>query len=137
MRNRRTGILALLALGCGTGPDSGMAAVEDVRSVQTDGGTWTVAYVPDPDPIPGNREFALDLTVADEAGPASGTTIVLTADMPDHGHGMNQAPVLTGSDGAFRADGMLFHMTGKWRLLVDVTGEESIETAELWIRCCE
>ncbi|MEC7947632.1 MAG: FixH family protein [Myxococcota bacterium] len=137
MRINRSAILAILALGCGAGRDSGVAPVPDVRRVQTDGGTWTVSYVPDPDPIPGNQEFALDITVADDAGPASGTTIVLTADMPDHGHGMNQTPALTGSDGAFRAEGMLFHMTGRWRLLVDVTGDAGIETAEMWISCCE
>lgn len=126
-----------LAVACSNNADSGDPPAPHAREALTDGGTWTVSYSPSPDPIPGNEEFALDVIVADDAGPAAGTSIVLTADMPDHGHGMNVTPVLSGADGTFRADGMLFHMTGEWRLLVDVTGEDGIETAEMWVTCCE
>lgn len=136
---RIVGALALALAGCaGADTDSADSGVVDTpRSVETDGGSWTVAYAPDPDPIPGNAEFALDITVESNAGPATGATIIVTADMPQHGHGMNQEPVVTGADGAYRADGMLFHMTGDWRLLVDVTGDSGTETAEFTVRCCE
>lgn len=137
MRWHPVWLVGALALGCGDKDDSGQAPVEDVRSAITDGGTWTASYTPDPDPIPGNEEFALDIRVEDDAGLAAGTSIVLAADMPDHGHGMNVTPALSGADGSFRADGMLFHMTGDWRLTVDVTGDAGTETAELWVTCCE
>jgi hypothetical protein len=137
MRVHRLWIVGALALACSDKADSGATGTEDARSAITGGGTWTVSYAPDPDPVPGNEEFALDLTVEDDAGPASGTSILLTADMPEHGHGMNQTPVVSGSDGSFRADGMLFHMTGDWRLTVDVTGDAGTESAELWVTCCE
>lgn len=137
MRVHRLWIVGALALACGDKTDSAVPADEDARSAITSGGSWTVRYTPDPDPVPGNEEFALDFLVEDDDGPAAGTTMLLTADMPEHGHGMNQTPVLSGADGSFRADGMLFHMTGEWRLTVDVTGEAGTESAELWVTCCE
>lgn len=137
MGRRWLGVVGALALACSDGPDSGAGAPVDARDAITDGGSWTVSYAPEPDPVPPNEEFALELRVEDDDGPAAGTSIVLTADMPEHGHGMNQTPVVTGSDGRFRAEGMLFHMTGAWRLTVDVTGDSGTETAELWATCCE
>ena len=130
-------VVGALAVACGNNGDSGDAPPPHAREAVTDGGTWTVAYTPSPDPIPGNAEFALDITIDDAAGPAAGTSIVLTAEMPAHGHGMNVTPVVTGEDGLFRADGMLFHMTWEWRMYVDVTGDDGTETAELWVTCCE
>ena len=137
MRIQTLCLVGALALACNDPSDSAAPETEDARSAITSGGTWTVSYAPEPDPLPGNEEFSLDISVEDDAGPASGTSILLTADMPEHGHGMNQAPVVSGSDGSFRVDGMLFHMTGDWRLIVDVTGDAGTESAEMWVTCCE
>jgi hypothetical protein len=142
MSTHTTRIATLLGLGLaactGADADSGDSAGSGARRMATtDGGTWTVTYAPDPDPIPGNAEFALDITVEGAGGAATGATIAVTADMPQHGHGMNQEPVVSGADGTYRADGMLFHMTGDWRLVVDVTGDAGTESAEFTVTCCE
>jgi len=41
--------------------------------------------------------------------------------MPEHRHGMNYRPtVATSGEGRYRAEGLLFHMPGRWQLLFDV-----------------
>jgi hypothetical protein len=68
------------------------------------------------------RHFALDVRVcADGALPA---LVRVDADMPAHRHGMNYRPSLAaGGEGRYVADGLLFHMPGRWRLLFDVERE--------------
>ena len=45
----------------------------------------------------------------------------VNARMPQHGHGMNYKPRLTPIEPTqVRAEGMLFHMPGRWEILVDV-----------------
>jgi hypothetical protein len=43
------------------------------------------------------------------------------AQMPEHRHGMNyRARVSAAGEGRFVAEGLLFHMPGRWRLLIHV-----------------
>ena len=78
-----------------------------------------VVFRPRPPVIEIGRHFALDLRAC-----ADGTAPLLTrvdADMPEHRHGMNYRPSLTaGGDGRYAAEGLLFHMPGRWRLAFDV-----------------
>jgi hypothetical protein len=47
--------------------------------------------------------------------------LALGATMPEHRHGMNYAPSLTPlGDGRWRAEGMLWHMSGRWRVRLEV-----------------
>lgn len=56
-------------------------------------------------------------------GPGQGETreVILDAQMPAHGHGMNYRPTVTalGVD-RFRITGLMLHMPGKWRLTFDL-----------------
>jgi hypothetical protein len=47
--------------------------------------------------------------------------VVLDAQMPAHGHGMNYRPTATqqASD-RFRITGLMLHMAGRWRLTFDL-----------------
>ena len=41
--------------------------------------------------------------------------------MPEHRHGMNYRPEVTQiSPGVYRAEGLLFHMPGRWDLTFDI-----------------
>lgn len=41
--------------------------------------------------------------------------------MPAHGHGMNyKAEIKALGRGRFQADGLLFHMPGRWEIVFDV-----------------
>ena len=52
--------------------------------------------------------------------------------MPDHRHGMNYRPAVTLNGLSGTADGLLFHMPGRWQLILDVRGAAGREklTAE-------
>jgi hypothetical protein len=58
--------------------------------------------------------------------PAEARLMAVDATMPDHGHGMNYAVRLqTLAVSRWRAEGLLWHMAGRWELRfdVDVNGE--------------
>lgn len=63
------------------------------------------------------KPFALDITVC----PAAAELQRVDATMPDHRHGMNYRPSLTPQGpGRWRAEGLLWHMSGRWELRLDV-----------------
>ena len=65
------------------------------------------------------RHFTVDVRVCAEAPAATLTR--LDADMPEHRHGMNYRPSLVArGPGRYVAEGLMFHMPGRWRLLFDV-----------------
>jgi hypothetical protein len=71
-----------------------------------------------PAPIEVGRHFAVEAVVC-AAAPAR--TLRVDAGMPEHRHGMNyRARVSAAGDGRYVAEGLLFHMPGRWQLLFDV-----------------
>lgn len=82
---------------------------------------WQIAFAPVPAPLPAGRHFALDIVVCPPPGAALPATLRVDADMPAHRHGMNyRASVTALGGGRFRADGLMFHMAGRWRLMFDL-----------------
>ena len=77
-----------------------------------------VVYRTLPPAIELGRHFAVEALVCAD-GPAVLTAV--DADMPEHRHGMNYRPTLaTKAAGRYIAEGLMFHMPGRWRLLFDV-----------------
>jgi len=78
-----------------------------------------VVFTTQPPVIEVGRHFVVDVRVC-----AEGAAPVLTrldADMPEHRHGMNYRPTLAAKgEGRYVAEGLLFHMPGRWRLSFDV-----------------
>lgn len=68
-------------------------------------------------PIAVGRHFAIEVQLCPDVA-------VLTradASMPEHRHGMNYRPsVKPLGDGRWRVEGLMFHMPGRWELLLDV-----------------
>lgn len=113
----------------------------DVREVVTDGGSYYVTYVPDPDPIPVQERFALDVDVAYASDPnnlVEDAQLAVDAWMPAHGHGMDVVPrVSAHGDGTFRVENMEFSMSGEWEILMDVTRGSLTEQASFLVQCCQ
>jgi hypothetical protein len=78
--------------------------------------TWKVEGAP----ITVNKSFAIQIQVC----PADAVLARVDATMPEHQHGMNYRPsvkrVGATQDGLWRADGLMFHMPGRWELRLDV-----------------
>ena len=98
------------AAACGDALGAGVA--------RADGERWTVAWRADPSPIPVGHHFALDIEVCPRAGTAMPAKLDVDATMPAHRHGMNYAPTVKATaPGRWRAEGLLFHMPGRWELV--------------------
>lgn len=83
-------------------------------------GPFIVAFRPDPLRIEVGEPFALLLNVCTR-GSEPADLVAVDAQMPEHRHGMNYRPTLTSSgDGRYRAEGLVFHMPGRWELTLDV-----------------
>ena len=83
-------------------------------------------------PIAVGRHFAIDVRLC----PASAVLTRVDASMPEHRHGMNYRPsVKPLGDGRWRAEGLMFHMPGRWELQFDVQAadgsERLLDTIEL------
>jgi hypothetical protein len=99
--------------------DDCIAALGVQQAWIAEGDGVRVAFVAKPMPVPLNQHFALELAPCDDARTAS--ALQVDADMPAHRHGMNyRAMVAPLRDGVYRAQGLMFHMPGRWRVIVDV-----------------
>jgi hypothetical protein len=71
-------------------------------------------------PIAVGRHFAIEVQLC----PADAMLTRVDATMPEHRHGMNYRPSVKrlgdARDGRWRAEGLMFHMPGRWELQLDV-----------------
>lgn len=80
-------------------------------------GAVQAAWWAEPAPITVGKPFALRLQLC----PADAQLLRVDATMPEHRHGMNYKPSLKAlGGGRWRAEGLLWHMAGRWELRVDV-----------------
>ena len=87
---------------------------------------YMIAFRPEPMRIEVGEPFALLFNVCTKDGnPAE--LVAVEATMPEHKHGMNYRPtIVAAGDGRYRAEGMVFHVPGRWEVAMDVrAGEES------------
>ncbi len=84
---------------------------------------WKVAGPP----ITVGRHFAIDVQLC----PADAVLTRVDAQMPEHQHGMNYQPSLqrvgAAANGRWRAQGLLFHMPGRWELGLQVQAAGGVE----------
>ena len=119
---RRTAVSAALLLastglaqGCEPPALAGAQRVESARHV--------LAYRVAPAPTPLNAPFAVEFSICARNGGAV-PIAKLDAWMPAHRHGMNYRPSLSSpAPCLIRAEGLLFHMPGRWELLFDIGGD--------------
>lgn len=88
---------------------------------RVESGGITVVFRTLPPAIELGRHFAVEALVCGD-----GAAPVLTrvdARMPEHRHGMNYRPTLAAKGGGrYVAEGLLFHMPGRWELSFDLEG---------------
>ena len=108
------------------------------QEATTEGGTWALSYQTVPEVIELSENFSVVVSVRTEDGLDTEAKLNLLATMPAHDHAMNTEPIVTpNGDGTFDVGGMLFHMTGHWR--IDVSVESPDKPAErAWFDtiCC-
>ncbi len=95
-------------------------------SVRLESSDVTVLFRTMPPTIEIGRHFTVEAVVC--APTPMPTRLRIDAQMPEHRHGMNYRPtIVKGGDGIYVAEGMLFHMPGRWQLLFDVERDGRVE----------
>ena len=80
-----------------------------------------IAYRWQPDPLKVGQFFEAEVIACRAPSPDAVRMVVLDAQMPAHGHGMNYRPIATETaPGRFRITGLMLHMPGQWRLTFDL-----------------
>lgn len=128
--SRRRGA-ALLAFALLTGADATRSCepLQGARRAETE--RYVVTYRAVPAPLVPARHFALDIGVCPKAGKPAGS-LRIDAIMPEHGHGMAYSPsVKPLGGGRFRAEGLMFHMPGRWRLVFDLGDDRAVDELHL------
>ena len=98
----------------------------------TRSGYYRVNFESELQPISINTIHAWVFEIKTPAGePVTGATISITGGMPLHNHGLPTAPRMTAELGAgrYRLEGLRFHMSGQWELLVTVDVDGRRDTA--------
>jgi len=84
-------------------------------------GRYSVGFRTHPEKIAVGKHFSVELTVCPKGGAQLAEHLRVDAHMPDHKHGMNyKAEVSPVSEGRYRANGLMFHMPGRWEFIFDV-----------------
>ena len=121
-------VAALAWAACGAAQACGAAGDKLVP-----GAHYAIAFRTSPASIRMGEHFVVDLTVCPLAKAPMPRTVRVDASMPEHRHGMNyKTTVVAKGAGRYRAEGLLFHMNGRWEIAFDVmTGNttERITTA--------
>lgn len=109
--------LAVAAAACGDGWPM-QAAVEAGAEAAA---APRLSFRTVPAQIAVGRPFKVEAVVCPAAGGARPSKLVVDADMPEHRHGMNYRSRVQalGSD-RYRAEGLMFHMPGRWRFVFDL-----------------
>jgi hypothetical protein len=82
---------------------------------------YRIAYRTTPAPVAIGTHFRIEMIVCPRAGAVRPERVQVDARMPEHGHGMNyKALVKPVGGGRFHAEGLMFHMPGRWELVFDV-----------------
>jgi hypothetical protein len=108
-------------------------AVEAGRyQVLSEAGRFRITVRPEGGRIPVGPLHTWIVEVAMPDGtPADVRQLVFAGGMPQHGHGFETAPQVTDAlgGGAFRVDGVRFHMAGDWKLRIDVAASGMADVA--------
>ena len=94
-------------------------------------GEFIVTYTTPDGPPEINRMHSWILYVESESGDSvEGADIEVDGGMPAHDHGLPTRPRVTEDlgDGYYRLDGVRFHMSGYWEMLVTIRSDESEDT---------
>ncbi len=128
MNAARVGIsvAACLLVYAGTAVACGEALRGATRTIEGKG--YTVVFKTVPDTVKIGSHFSLDFAVCPRAVAEAPRTVRVDASMPEHRHGMNYRPVVTAQpSGTYRAEGLMFHMPGRWELTFDVVAGNGTE----------
>jgi hypothetical protein len=111
-----------------TAAEPGCASLGGAARERFDTERYAVAFRTVPPTIAIGQPFAIESVFCPHGGGPMPSSLRLDAQMPEHRHGMNYRPTVSPQGrGRFLAQGMVFHMPGRWQLVFDVTAGSRTE----------
>ena len=120
MEKRRSAVLLLSGALSFAAAAAALACTPALEGTRLESKSYVLAYRAAPEV---GRHFSVDVAACAKNGPPP-QTLKIDAHMPEHRHGMNYRPTLTPiGPGRWQAEGLMFHMPGKWEFVFFVEGE--------------
>ena len=93
---------------------------------------YSLRYRTQPERISIGEHFAVEFAVCAKGAKPLPGAIGVDAWMPEHRHGMNYKPAIRPlGEGRFRAEGLMFHMPGRWEFVFDLGGERLADSLRM------
>jgi hypothetical protein len=92
-------------------------------------GDYTVGFTPSLLPIPVGKQFNVAFEVCTLNGKPIPSGVKIDADMPAHKHGMNYKAKVSQNAKGYLAEGLMFHMRGKWRVTFELEQKDTTATS--------
>ena len=84
---------------------------------------YVLSYRTQPAKVAIGQHFSVELVVCPKSGQQAPEAVRVDGFMPEHNHGMNyRAAVKPADGGRYLAEGLMFHMSGKWDFIFEVRG---------------
>lgn len=112
------GVLCVVSLAHACTPDL-PAAGQKPQLIESK--HYALAFRTQPEKIVVGAHFVVEFALCAKDGAVMPENVRVDAHMPEHHHGMNYKTSVTGSGaGNYRAQGLLFHMPGRWEYIFEV-----------------
>ncbi len=96
-----------------------LADIAGARKVESD--RYVLAYRTQPAKVAVGAHFSVVLSVCAKGGATAPESVRVDAHMPEHRHGMNyRAVVERAGEGRYHAEGLMFHMPGRWEFVFEL-----------------
>ena len=115
-------LLALvMAMGCRSALAQQCADLAGGQKVESD--RYVLSYRTQPAKLAVGQHFLVELVVCPRSGQPVPDGVRVDGFMPEHNHGMNYRAVIKPAEGGrYLAEGLMFHMSGKWDFIFEVRG---------------
>lgn len=98
------------------------------KSRVVEGKHYAAAWRTQPDTVSIGQHFVVELAVCSKDNSIKPESLRVDAHMPEHRHGMNyKTKVESPAPGRYRAEGLMFHMPGRWEYIFEVRAGATIE----------
>ncbi len=113
--------LAIVLTALATAPAAAQTCTALDGGSRVESERYVVSYRTQPAKLAVSQHFVVELAVCPKPGQPAPESIRVDGFMPDHNHGMNyKAVVKPAGAGRHSAEGMMFHMPGKWDFIFEV-----------------
>lgn len=120
-------LFAAVLVACVT-PAVAIACAELPAAQSLESDRYRLSYRTVPEKIVIGQHFTVEFVVCPREGQPAPESVRIDATMPEHRHGMNYMPsIKSGEGGHHVAEGMLFHMRGRWELVFEVRVGGTVE----------